>query len=76
MSSWFDRLLHRQQPAPPPALEPGDRLELEDARVRHRKLLSRADQAIQEAMQHADQVFAPAAPQPGYRGPERRQRPR
>lgn len=55
-----------QVQAPPPTPE------LEAARVRLQRELSRADRAIQRAMAHADEVFAP----PSYRGPERRARPR
>jgi len=43
--------------------------ELAAARIRHRQLLSRADEAIKDAMDHADEMFGPA-----YRGPERRHR--
>jgi hypothetical protein len=61
----FDRRTGEQDSV----LAPTDRADLEDARATHKRLLSRADVAIQQAMAHADEVF-------GYRGPDRRRRPR
>lgn len=67
---WLRRMLgsHRaERTAPQPSQE------VLEARQRLRSELSRADRAIQQAMAHADEVFGPRR---GYRGPERRARPR
>lgn len=59
-------MLFRSDPPEPSGLGPSDRAELRRAQEKHVRLLGRADQAIREAMAHADEVFLP------YRGPERR----
>lgn len=58
-----------QRATPHRVIAPEEREELEAAREKHVRLLGRADEAIKEAMAHADEVF-------GYRGPDRRSRPR
>jgi hypothetical protein len=66
--SWFRRMLSRWAPADlPPAVVSADRVDLARAKVEQRRILTRADAAIREAMAHADQVFEQI---------ERRRRPR
>lgn len=68
--NWLRRVLGYDDPptrTAEPLLRPSP--ELEAARIRHRQLLNRADAAIKEAMDHADEMFG--AP---YHGPDRRAR--
>ena len=56
--SWIRRVLSRWAPEDlPPAVVSADRVDLARAKVEQRRILTRADVAIQEAMAHADQVF-------------------
>jgi hypothetical protein len=67
---WLRRMLgHPERDPTSPQLSP----EVKAARTRLHRELTRADKAIQAAMGHADDMFAPAAP---YRGPDRRTHPR
>jgi hypothetical protein len=51
-------MLSRWVPADlPPAVAPADHVDLVRAKVEQRRILTRADVAIHEAMVHADQVF-------------------
>lgn len=62
---WLHKVLCRSdRPAPKPAVRPEEKAELEQTKRKLTSSLSRADQAIEEAMGHADAIF--------YRGPERR----
>ena len=69
---WVDKMLnrHREPPVVTHVVNAAERLELAEARREHKRLLSRADEAIKEAMGHADDIFGV------YRGPERRRIPR
>ena len=56
--SWLRRMLSRWAPEDlPPAVASVDRVDLARAKVDQRRILTRADVAIHEAMAHADQVF-------------------
>lgn len=63
--SWLRRMLQREEPPHPAGVRPADTAELEAWKAEHRRLLSKADEAIQRAMAHADDVMT-------YSGPERR----
>ena len=70
--SWFRRmLLQARRPDTPGAIGPEDRAALDRAKEQHERILNCADQAIHDAMAHADEVFGPA-----YKGPDRRHHPR
>lgn len=58
---WLRRMmLKRWTPeALPPAVAPVDHVDLERAKVEQRRILTRADVAIHDAMEHADQAFGP-----------------
>lgn len=69
--NWLRRMLSRWAPEDlPPSLASEDRVDLAMAKVEQRRILTRADAAIHEAMAHADQAFGP----PHW--VERRQKPR
>jgi len=56
--SWLRRVLSRWAPDDlPPAVAADDRVDLARAMVDQRRILTRADAAIREAMAHADEVF-------------------
>ena len=56
--SWLRRVLARWNPEDlPPTIVSADRVDLARAKVEQRRILTRADVAIHEAMAHADQVF-------------------
>jgi hypothetical protein len=58
--SWFRRMLSRWVPdGLPPAIAPADHVDLVRAKTEQRRILTRADAAIHEAMEHADQAFGP-----------------
>lgn len=69
--SWVARVLHRtQRPAAhPPVLPPAEAASLKAAQRRHEVLLDRADEAIRQAMEQADELMGGST----YRGPDRRQ---
>ena len=69
MMGWFRRMFSPQRTHEAETSRPAPSKELAAARARHRQLLSRADAAIKDAMEHADEMFVDVAP---YRGPERR----
>ena len=69
--SWIRRVLGRWAPEDlPPVVASADRGDLARAKIEQRRILTRADVAIHEAMAHADEAFT------NYRGQERRRRPR
>jgi hypothetical protein len=69
--SWWRRVLSRWMPEDlPPAVAPADHVDLVKAKIEQRRILTRADAAIHEAMAHADQAFGPPT------WVERRQKPR
>lgn len=71
--SWFRRMLSRWAPEDlPSAVAPADRVDLARAKVEQRRILTRADVAIHEAMAHADEAFGT----PAGRFLERRRKPR
>jgi poly-gamma-glutamate capsule biosynthesis protein CapA/YwtB (metallophosphatase superfamily) len=56
--SWLRRMLGRWAPEDlPPAVASVDHVDLARAKVEQRRILTRADEAIHEAMAHADQAF-------------------
>jgi hypothetical protein len=66
--SWLRRVLGpREQPTVTRVAPIRPSPDLIEAQRRHRELLTRADLAIKEAMEHADEMFSS-----GYTGPERR----
>lgn len=68
--SWWRRLFGQTRPEPPRVLEPEDHEELAKFARDQKRLLTAADEAIENAMKHADRVMT------GYRGPDRRSHPR
>jgi hypothetical protein len=58
MMKWVRRMMGRWAPeALPPVVTPVERLDLARARIEQVRLLTRADEAIHEAMAHADEIF-------------------
>lgn len=61
MMGWLRDMLARYNPQRPPApVSQDDRDELDEARREHKRILGRADEAVREAMSHADEVFKAA----------------
>ena len=58
MKNWVRRMLSRWTPEDLPApIVAADRVDLARAKVDQKRIMTRADVAIQEAMAHADDVF-------------------
>jgi hypothetical protein len=56
--NWVSKMLSRWRPEDlPPVVATSERLDLERAQREQHRILTRADDAIHEAMAHADEVF-------------------